>query len=125
MTVPPPNIWFGSTPSGAAEPAAALSPQPSLECAAAEPFDESSIAMEEVREAPVVTPPNTIATGATDCIDHIHEIFHFARKLGMEARASDLFDKAAITERDEILYRTLKALDKPETRDLADIPDPH
>jgi len=40
---------------------------------------QSPMAMEVIEEAPAV-PPNTIA-GATD---HIHEIFHFARKLAAD-----------------------------------------
>lgn len=54
---------------------------------------------------------------ATDCIG---EIFTGARKLN---QLPGIFDPAAITGRDELLYVTLKLMDDPHTRDLPCIPD--
>ena len=53
---------------------------------------------------------------ATDCIG---EIFVGARKLN---QLPGIFDQAAITGPDELLYVTLKLMDEPGTRDLPEIP---
>lgn len=54
---------------------------------------------------------------ATDCIG---EIFVGARKLN---QLPGIFDQAAITGPDELLYVTLKLMDEPSTPDLPCIPD--
>ena len=52
----------------------------------------------------------------TDCIG---EIFVGARKL---EQLPGIFDQAAITPADELLYATLKATDDPWAADLIDVP---
>jgi hypothetical protein len=62
--------------------------------------------------------PGQELCGAGD-LDCIGEIFVGARKL---EQIPGIFDQAAITPADELLYVTLKAMDDPYAADLIDIP---
>lgn len=66
--------------------------------------------------------PGQELCGAGDLEDFscIGEIFVGARKLD---QLPGIFDQAAITGSDELLYVTLKLMDDPHTRDLPCIPD--
>lgn len=88
-----PNPFDSSEPSGSLDEAAAFQPQmPSLDAAA-----------------------EFVELG-TDCIG---EIFVGARKLD---QLPGIFDPAAITGSDELLYVTLKLQDDPYTADLVHVP---
>jgi len=63
--------------------------------------------------------PSPVAAASLDEIDCIGEIFVGARKLN---QLPGIFDPAAITSSDELLYVTLKLQDDPHARDLPDVP---
>jgi hypothetical protein len=81
------------------------------------PFDSASI-VERSAEVPAVASVVAPSDVAAECF--IGEIFVGARKLD---QLPGIFDPAAITGTDELLYVTLKLQDEPGTRDLPCIPD--
>jgi hypothetical protein len=84
-----------------------------------------SAAVESAEALPAVVPgtphyPAGSGPIEPDDISCIGEIFVGARKLN---QLPGIFDPAAITGTDELLYVTLKLQDEPGTRDLPCIPD--
>lgn len=96
-TMPNPFLNSAAVSPCPAEQAAASSPHASACDAAAAPIEYVDL--------------NQICIG---------EIFAGARKL---EQSPGIFDPAAITGADELLYVTLKAMDDPHERDLPEIPD--
>jgi hypothetical protein len=111
-TILPPNSFDSGEHSALPPDEAAASP--GFPGAAAD-IAESSPTERRPNGSPT---PGQELCGAGD-LDCIGEIFVGARKLD---QLPGIFDQAAITGSDELLYVTLKLMDEPGTRDLPDVP---
>lgn len=83
------------------------------------PFLDSGVSPFSPDEAAVSPGLHASDTAADFPTDDIGEIFAGARKL---EQIPGIFDQAAYTPADELLYVTLKAMDDPYAADLIDIP---